>query len=401
MGCVSSKQFTKDLKREFPFNNGGDCVNHVVSLTSSTYGVLNLDNEQAVEECVAESRKLQRSPIREEPEVINTWELMEDLEEGMPISKQAKVSPKPRAFLRGFSGFDSRSPAKFSNQFSNQNCSPKKTKRFSGKENKGRVNLFGRSDYSPKGIPKAKNHTENSCKAALSLSNPVKGSPIGAKRESHGSDSGLSPRRKSFSPLFDPELLASYEKELSEEEVQIKRMVSPTAKFRKTRKSRDLESILHSFERKCPPGGENAIVVYTTTLRGIRKTFEDCNSVRSIIESHCIQVVERDISMDSGFKEELRGLMGSKEVKVPLVFLKGRLIGGVDEVVKLEEEGKLSILFEGIPRAVGGCEGCGGVRFVMCMACSGSCRVLDGEQKKMVRCGECNENGLIHCPFCC
>jgi glutaredoxin domain-containing cysteine-rich protein 1 len=93
--------------------------------------------------------------------------------------------------------------------------------------------------------------------------------------------------------------------------------------------------------------------------------------------------------------------MGTKEVKVPLVFVKGRLIGGGDEVVKLEEEGKLSILFDGIPRALGGCEGCAGVRFVMCMDCSGSCKVLDAEQKKMVRCSECNENGLIQCPVCC
>ncbi|KAG6693718.1 hypothetical protein I3843_09G014600 [Carya illinoinensis] len=400
MGCVSSKHFRQDLKQEVHFNNGGECVNHLVSLTSSSYGLLNLDNEKPIEEhCVAESRMLQRSPPPEEPEVINAWELMQDLEEGMPISNtKAKKSPKPRAFLRGFVGFDAKSPLKFSNQID----SPKKAKRFAGKENKGRVNLFGRSDYSPKGILKTRNHTEDSCNAALNLSYPVKGSLIGRqKRESLGSDSGLSSRRKSFSPLFDPELLASYEKELSEEEEQIKRMVLPTAKFRKARNSRGLESILHLFEMKCPPGGENAVVIYTTTLRGIRKTFEDCNNVRSIIESHCIQVMERDVSMDSGFKEELRGLMETKQVKVPLLFVKGRLIGGVDEVVTLEEEGKLSSLLDGIPRALGGCKGCAGVRFVMCVGCSGSCKVLDGEQMKMVRCGECNENGLIHCPICC
>jgi glutaredoxin domain-containing cysteine-rich protein 1 len=137
-------------------------------------------------------------------------------------------------------------------------------------------------------------------------------------------------------------------------------------------------------------------------LRGIRKTFEDCNTARSIIESHHIHIVERDVSMDSGFKEELRRLMGTKEVKVPLVFVKGRLIGGADQVVKLEEEGKLEILFDGIPRGLaGGCEGCAGVRFMMCVQCNGSCKVLDEMQKKMVRCGECNENGLIQCPICC
>ncbi|KAL4605880.1 hypothetical protein ACB092_09G061900 [Castanea dentata] len=402
MGCASSKLFRKELKRELFFNNGGgESVNHVVSLTSSTYGVLNLDDEKPIKECVSETKKLQRSPPpnpprsrREDPEVINAWELMEDLEEeGIPIPKK---SPKPRVFLRGFTDFDSKlSPAKFSG-------SPKKAKRFSGKENKGRVSLF-RSDCSPKRVLKSKNFSENSCKAVLNFSYPVKGSPIGAKRvESPGSDLGYLSRRQSYSPLFDPELVANYERELSEEEEQIKRMVSPNAKLRRARNTQVLESsLLHSFVMKCPPGGENAVVIYTTTLRGIRKTFEDCNKVRSIIESHCIQVLERDISMDSGLKEELRGLMGTKDVRVPLVFVKGRLIGGVDEVVKLEEEGKLSILFDGIPRALGGCEGCAGVRFVMCMNCSGSCKVLDVEQKKMVRCGGCNENGLIQCPICC
>ncbi|XWS56007.1 hypothetical protein CRYUN_Cryun09bG0049500 [Craigia yunnanensis] len=91
--------------------------------------------------------------------------------------------------------------------------------------------------------------------------------------------------------------------------------------------------------------------------------------------------------MDSGFKEELRKLTGTKEVKVPLVLVKGRLIGEVEEIVKLEEEGKLEILFDGIPMAIPGCKGCAGVRFVMCTECNGSCKVLDEEQKKM-RCGE-------------
>lgn len=40
---------------------------------------------------------------------------------------------------------------------------------------------------------------------------------------------------------------------------------------------------LDNFEMLCPPNGEDKIVVYTTTLPGIRKTFEACNSVRSAI----------------------------------------------------------------------------------------------------------------------
>jgi glutaredoxin domain-containing cysteine-rich protein 1 len=320
---------------------------------------------------------------------------MGDLEEGVPALNQTKRSPKSRVLRRGFADLDVRSPLKFLNQIG----SPRKAKTFGGKENKVKRS----SDFSPKPVLRASNSSGNSSKAVLRLSYPVKGSPVGDKTESFRSESGVSPkRRRSFSPLFDPELVALYEKELSEEEEQIKRIILPSSRTKKVKDLRDLESILQSFEQKCPPGGENKVVIYTTTLRGIRKTFEDCNTARSIIESHHIHIVERDVSMDSGFKEELRRLMGTKEVKVPLVFVKGRLIGGADQVVKLEEEGKLEILLDGIPRGLaGGCEGCAGVRFMMCVQCNGSCKVLDEMQKKMVRCGECNENGLIQCPICC
>ncbi|KAK8500039.1 hypothetical protein V6N13_035196 [Hibiscus sabdariffa] len=380
MGCVSSKHAKKEIKREILLNSGGDYANHVVSLKSSTYGALKLDNDelqhQIEEDGVPETKRVKRSPPREEPEVIDARELMEDLDE----DRFVKRSPKSRVFAREKSG---RSPLKFLNQIG----SPLKVNKYGGKENKG----------SPKSILGVSNSMDGSCKAVLKLSYPVKST---RNEGLEGGDLGFSSRRRVLGPLFDPELVASYEKELSEEEEQIKMVISHKPETRKMKKSHDSKTVLEQFEPKCPAGGENAVVVYTTTLRGIRKTFEECNTVRSIIESYHIQMSERDISMDSGFKEELRKLTGTKEVKVPLVFVKGRLVGGVEEIVKLEEEGKLEILLEGIPVAVPGCKGCGGVRFVMCKQCNGSCKVLDKEQKK-IRCGECNENGLIQCPICC
>ncbi|KAJ1381171.1 Thioredoxin-like superfamily [Sesbania bispinosa] len=394
MGCVSSKHIKKELNHEqLTLTNGGvGYVNHVVSLTSTTYGALRLDNDQSI---VPESKSKPPSPSREEPEVINAWELMDGLEEGVPISNQPKKSPKSTPFLRGFKASDTRSPLKFLNQFG----SPKTLKKSIGKENKVQVNgVRGgvrRLDYSPKGILKATNSSPKNSGFLLKGS-----SPVCVRRNSFGSDTKKSPT-PTPSPLFDPELVASYEKELSEEEEQIKRMVWATPKTRRARTSLDSHTLVQMFENKCPPGGENCVVIYTTTLRGIRKTFEDCNKVRSIIESYCVHTRERDVSMDSGFKEELRKLMDTKQVKVPVVFVKGRLVGGADEIVKLEEEGKLSVLLQGIPKAlVGGCEGCAGVRFVMCKECNGSCKILDEEHKKTVRCGECNENGIIQCPIC-
>ncbi|PIA59115.1 hypothetical protein AQUCO_00400163v1 [Aquilegia coerulea] len=405
MGCVSSKNFKKEFKKDLLYNH------HTVSLTSTTYGVLKLDQEPPIqiqvqipikdkETKISPSRRsLRKSPNKgtDEPEVINAWELMSDLEEEMGTSTPMKKIPKEVVEMGGSGRNRSR--------FFTQIASPKKQKKVSGKENKQSPRK-GRFDATPspsaKPILRPFNSTGNLRKKVVpTLRLPLKSTPMDLlNRNGFKVDSGNSTSRRSLSPLFDPELIASMERELQVGEEQIKKMVSITPKPRKS-KAKEVEMLLELFEKKCPPGGENAIIIYTTTLRGIRRTFEDCNNVRSVMESHLIQMFERDISMDSGYREELRVLMGKKVVNVPLVFVKGRLIGGVNEVLKLEEEGKLEILFDGVPKAKAPCDGCGGMRFVMCMDCSGSCKVLDEVEKKMVKCEECNENGLIHCPICC
>ncbi|XVF24614.1 hypothetical protein REPUB_Repub13aG0142400 [Reevesia pubescens] len=158
---------------------------------------------------------------------------------------------------------------------------------------------------------------------------------------------------------------------------------------------------LLDFQEKCPPGGDGSVILYTTTLKGIRKTFEDCNSVRFLLESFRVIFYERDISMHTEYKEELWKILDGK-VMPPRLFIKGRYIGGAEEVLTLHEQGKLKVLFQGIPvdRSNGPCEGCGGVRFVLCFKCNGSHRMIadDGMSSK---CQQCNENGLIICPICC
>ncbi|KAL6005296.1 hypothetical protein ACLOJK_005859 [Asimina triloba] len=391
MGCVSSKQARNDLKQEALFGKG-NYSNHVVYLTSTTYGALQLEAEIPI-------RDLKKSPLHllrkkapeQEPEIINAWELMQDLEEEIskkPISPLAKTVLKTHVFLHTVAEADGKK----------QIPSPNRQKRFEGKENSRQhewgLGGGGRLDFDEKQVFRPFSSLENVRIAAESSELQSKNAPTDLKIQR--SDTGFSMSRR---PLFDPDLVASFERELSEEGEQIKKMVSPAPKSRKTQEP---GAILESFRKRCPPGGgENAVVLYTTTLRGIRKTFEDCNSVRAVIESYGVQTMERDVSMDSGFREELRVLMGQKEVRVPVVFVKGRLIGGAEEVMKLEEDGKLGSLLKGIPRAMAPCDGCGGMRFVMCMDCNGSCKVLGEDQKKMVRCAECNENGLIRCPICC
>ncbi|XP_062112385.1 uncharacterized protein At3g28850-like [Humulus lupulus] len=168
-----------------------------------------------------------------------------------------------------------------------------------------------------------------------------------------------------------------------------------------------INSSLLDFEEKCPPDGNDKVILYTTSLRGIRKTFEDCSAIKFLLESLKVLFCERDVSLHQEYREELWSILGGRVVP-PRLFIKGRYIGGADEVVGvLHEQGKLRKLLEGIPLvpAHSPCPGCANVRFSVCFNCNGSRKVLpEGDQSDeelhYIRCPECNENGLVKCPIC-
>ncbi|XP_038680019.1 uncharacterized protein At5g39865-like [Tripterygium wilfordii] len=230
--------------------------------------------------------------------------------------------------------------------------------------------------------------------------------------------------------LFDPNLLAAFEEAMKEhvrmseadrqsrteqvkleknreeeaerivnvEEMELNKENEPPKKACRVEE----ENPLSVFEENCPPGGSEAVIFYTTTLRGIRKTFEDCNRIRFLLESFRVLFYERDVSMHTEYKEELWGILGGKAVP-PRLFIKGRHIGGAEEVLGLHEQGKLRLLFEGIPinRSDNPCAGCAGFRFVLCFNCNGSHKVIADDDGLSSKCEECNENGLKICPICC
>lgn len=150
-------------------------------------------------------------------------------------------------------------------------------------------------------------------------------------------------------------------------------------------------------------GTEDRIVVYFTSLRGIRRTYEDCYAVRMILRGFRVIVDERDISMDSAFRKELMSVLCVKNVTLPQVFIRGRYIGGADVIKQLDEVGDLAKMLKGLPIRAPGyvCGGCGDARFVPCLNCNGSRKVYDEDEEQLKRCLECNENGLIRCPTCC
>lgn len=168
--------------------------------------------------------------------------------------------------------------------------------------------------------------------------------------------------------------------------------------------NKDKLPLISNFEDRCPPGGRDSLVLYTTSLRGIRKTFEDCNTIRFLLESFRVLYSERDVSMHLEYREELWKILGDRVVP-PRLFIRGRYIGGADEVVGLHEKGMLQNLLQGIPLSPSSypCRGCAGMRFVLCCSCNGSRKVMPEGQNNgtsSIRCPDCNENGLIKCSIC-
>lgn len=152
------------------------------------------------------------------------------------------------------------------------------------------------------------------------------------------------------------------------------------------------------------PGTEDRIVVYFTSLRGIRRTYEDCYAVRMIFRGFRVWVDERDVSMDLAYKKELQCVLGKeKPVSLPQVFVGGKYIGGADVIRQFYETGELVKILSGYPKMAPGfvCDFCGDMRFMPCTNCSGSKKIFDEDEEELKRCLECNENGLIRCPHCC
>ncbi|CDY30970.1 BnaC04g24540D [Brassica napus] len=198
---------------------------------------------------------------------------------------------------------------------------------------------------------------------------------------------------ESFLSGLDPSIVSSYKKplsskQLSNDSINVE-VISPPS------------SALSTTQAKA----EDKIVLYFTTLRGIRKTYENCCCVRTILRGFQVTVDERDISMDSKYRKELQSMVGDAEkpVCLPQVFIGDTHIGGVEEIMKLNDSGELVEMLKGFPacECLGTCKSCGDARFVPCSNCDGSTKVFEEEDEMFKRCSKCNENGLVRCLECC
>jgi hypothetical protein len=162
-------------------------------------------------------------------------------------------------------------------------------------------------------------------------------------------------------------------------------------------------------------------VLYFTSLRVVRATYEACCLARAILKGYGVRVDERDVSMHRPFRDELSALLlGLKGGEccapappvLPSLFVDAELVGSAEEVKRMHEAGELAAGLAGCESEAATCQACGDVRFVLCEVCSGSCKVyVDDLQEeegddvtdggRFRRCTECNENGVVRCPVCC
>ncbi|XP_041931132.1 glutaredoxin domain-containing cysteine-rich protein 1 [Alosa pseudoharengus] len=150
------------------------------------------------------------------------------------------------------------------------------------------------------------------------------------------------------------------------------------------------------------------IIIYTTSFRVVRTTFERCELVRKIFQNHRVKFMDKNIALDSDYGKELeeRCKRVGEPPSLPVVFIDGQYLGGAEKILAMNESGELQDLLTKIERVQHPhtCQACGGFAFVPCPMCHGSkmsiFRNCFTDNFKALKCTACNENGLQPCSIC-
>ncbi|KAL4641872.1 glutaredoxin domain-containing cysteine-rich protein 1 [Arapaima gigas] len=150
------------------------------------------------------------------------------------------------------------------------------------------------------------------------------------------------------------------------------------------------------------------IVIYTTSFRVVRTTFERCQLVRKIFQNHRVRFLEKNVALNNDFGRELeeRCRRVGESPALPVVFIDGHFLGGAEKILGMNESGELQDLLIKIEKVQHPhtCTTCGDFAFIPCPTCHGSkmsvFRNCFTDSFKALKCTACNENGLQPCPSC-
>ena len=68
-------------------------------------------------------------------------------------------------------------------------------------------------------------------------------------------------------------------------------------------------------------------MLYTTGVKVVRDTYDNCLRVKKILQTHMVRYEERDVSMSRDNHRQLAERLGSSTVELPQVFADGLHIG--------------------------------------------------------------------------
>lgn len=83
-------------------------------------------------------------------------------------------------------------------------------------------------------------------------------------------------------------------------------------KHEKQKERSRIKNPLDGLKKMCPPGGSESVVLYTTSIHSVRRTFEDCEKARMIVELQCplgVDIDERDVSIHGEYLREMKSLL--------------------------------------------------------------------------------------------
>lgn len=75
---------------------------------------------------------------------------------------------------------------------------------------------------------------------------------------------------------------------------------------------------------------EGEVIVYTTSFRGVKATFEECRYVLSVLYLFRVRVTQKDVYMHKSYYTELEARLGQEDavkVTIPQVYISGQHIG--------------------------------------------------------------------------
>ena len=171
---------------------------------------------------------------------------------------------------------------------------------------------------------------------------------------------------------------------------------------------------------------QSVVVLYTTSITTVRKTAGQCQRVKQTLANLGVEFLERDISMATAYKEELRRRLGRAEAKtgasglgpagkppVPLVvpclfvddegWVRGRRSMRRPRVGRSRRFSRNADA-SGRRSARGSAPSAGDKSWCVCARCNGSMRWVMRDEARGVdlerRCPWCNEVGMTECKAC-